>query len=135
MNYWLLKSDPETYSFDDLERDRQTVWDGVRNNQALIFLRQMKKGDAALIYHSGSDKAVMGLAKITRDAYPDPKLDDEKLVVAEVSLARRLSRPVPLAQIKNDSTFSDFLLVRNSRLSVMPVPPALWRKIETLAGL
>ena len=135
MNHWLLKSDPDTYSFDDLERDRRTVWDGVRNNQALIYLRRMKRGDSAFVYHSGRDKAVVGLAAIVRGAYPDPKLDDEKLVVVEVSFGRRLPDPVTLTQIKRDPLFRDFLLVRNSRLSVMPVPPALWKMLESMGGL
>jgi len=135
MNHWLLKSDPDTYSFDDLERDRRTVWDGVRNNQALIYLRRMKRGDSAFVYHSGRDKAVVGLAAIVRGAYPDPKLDDEKLVVVEVSFGRRLPDPVTLTQIKRDPLFRDFFLVRNSRLSVMPVPPALWKMLESMGGL
>jgi len=135
MNHWLLKSDPDTYSFDDLERDRRTVWDGVRNNQALIYLRQMKRGDTAFIYHSGGDRAIIGSAAIVGGAYPDPKLDDEKLVVVDVAAGKRLPNPVTLSQIKRDPIFKDFLLVRNSRLSVMPVPSDLWTRLESMGGL
>ena len=135
MNHWLLKSDPDTYSLDDLERDKTTTWDGVRNNQALIFLRQMKKGDLALIYHSGGDKHVVGLAEISRGPYPDPKLVDPKLVVVDLKFKQRLPRQVTLAQIKADSDFSEFALVRISRLSVMPVPAPLWKKLRTMGGL
>jgi len=122
VNYWLLKSDPETYNFDDLERDGTTTWDGVRNNQALIYLRQRKKGDIALSYHSGGDKHVVGLAEIIRGPYPDPKLEDPKLVVADLKFKQRFPRPLTLAQIKADPDFLEFALVRISRLSVMPVP-------------
>ncbi len=135
MNHWLFKSDPETYSFDDLERDKTTTWDGVRNNQALIFLRQMKKGDLVLIYHSGDGKDIVGLAEIIRAAYPDPKLKDPKLVIVDLKFKQRLSRPVTLAQIKADRSFADFHLVRMSRLSVMPVPAPMWKKLLTMGGL
>ena len=135
MNHWLLKSDPETYGFDDLERDKTTTWDGVRNNQALIYLRKMKKGDFALIYHSGGDKHIVGLVEIIRGPYPDPKLDDSKLVVVDLKFKQRLPRPVTLTQIKADPDFVDFALLRISRLSVMPVPAPLWKKLRTMSGL
>ena len=135
MNHWLLKSDPETYGFDDLERDKTTTWDGVRNNQTLIYLRQMKKDDLALIYHSGGDKHVVGLAEVIRGPYPDPKLEDRKLVVVDLKFKQRLPRPVTLAQIKADPDFLEFALVRISRLSVMPVPAPLWKKLRTMGGL
>ena len=135
MNHWLLKSDPETYGFGDLERDKTTTWDGVRNNQALIYLRQMKMGDLVLIYHSGGDKYVVGLAEIIRGPFPDPKLNDPKLVVVDLKFKQRLPRPVTLAQIKADPDFSEFQLVRMSRLSVMPVPAPLWKKLRTMGGL
>lgn len=134
MNYWLLKSDPETYGFDDLERDKKTVWDGVRNNQALIHLRAMKRGDLAFIYHSGEDKAIVGLAEITNASYADPKENDPKLVVVDLAFKKRLPKPVTLAQIKADADFKDFALVKISRLSVMPVPPNLWKKLMKMAG-
>jgi len=135
MSFWLLKSDPETYSFDDLERDKKTTWDGVRNNQALIYLRQMKRGDLALIYHSGDDKQVVGLAEMTCNPYADPKLCDPKLVVVDLKSKQRLPNPVTLAQIKADRDFADFQLVRMSRLSVMPVPNPQWKKLLTMGGL
>jgi len=135
MNHWLLKSDPESYSYHQLERDRRTVWEGVRNNQALIFLRAMKKGDLALVYHSGRDKHIVGMAEIVRGPYPDPKQKDEKLVVVDVQAQRRLPNPVTLVQIKADPSFADFHLVRMSRLSVMPVPPPLWKALLKLGGL
>jgi predicted RNA-binding protein with PUA-like domain len=129
MAYWLLKSDPETYGFPDLERDKTTVWDGVRNNLALRYLKQMKKGDHALIYHSGKDKQIEGIAQLTREAYTDPKRGDPKLVVVDLKVTRRLARPVTLSQIKADPDFARFSLVRMSRLSVMPVPEELWEKL------
>lgn len=121
MNYWLLKSDPDEYSFDDLERDKRTTWDGVKNAQALIYLREMKKGDAALVYHSGKDKSVIGIADIVKGPFPDPEQDDEKLVVVDIKARKRLPDPVTLAAIKADKRFAEFRLVRQSRLSVMPV--------------
>lgn len=135
MNHWLLKSDPETYSFDDLERDKKTTWDGVRNNQALIFLRRMQKGDEVLIYHSGDDKAVIGLAEVIASPFPDSQFDDPKLVVVDLQFEKRLPAPISLAAIKADPVFADFGLVRQSRLSVMPVPEALWKKLRTMGGL
>lgn len=135
VNYWLLKSDPETYSFADLQRDGRTTWDGVRNAQALVYLRQMKKGDLALVYHSGTDKHIAGLAEIVRGPYADPKVNDEKLVVVDIGAKSRAAKPVTLAQIKADAAFAEFLLVRNSRLSVMPVPAAMWKKLVGMAEL
>jgi len=134
MAYWLLKSDPETYGFPDLERDKQTVWDGVRNNLALRYLKEMKKSDLVLIYHSGKDKQIEGIAEITRAAYADPKRSDPKLVVVDLKIRQRLARPVTLAQIKADPDFSQFSLVRMSRLSVMPVPEELWKKLLKMDG-
>ncbi len=135
VNYWLLKSDPETYGYADLERDGRTTWDGVRNAQALIYLRQMHKGDLVLVYHSGADKHIAGLAIIVRGPYIDPKARDEKLVVVDIRAQSRAATPVTLAQIKADAAFADFLLVRNSRLSVMPVPTAMWNKLMKMAEL
>ncbi|MEK6677608.1 MAG: EVE domain-containing protein [Planctomycetota bacterium] len=133
MNYWLMKSDPETYSFNDLKRDRRTTWDGVRNPQALQSLRTMKMGDNVLIYHSGEDKAVVGLAEIVSDPYADPNQSDPKWAVVDVKIKRILDKPIPLATIKADKAFTGFGLVRNSRLSVMPVPPTLWEKLLAMS--
>ncbi len=130
---WLLKSDPETYSYDDLERDRETVWDGVSNNLALKHIRSIRKGDQALVYHTGEEKAVVGLAKIVSDPYPDPKHKDGRLVVMDIAAERRLARPVTLDEIKKNPAFKDFTLVRLPRLSVMPVSESQWEALLAMA--
>lgn len=127
MAYWLFKSDPETYGFQHLEKDKQTVWDGVSNNLALKHLRAIKKGDKILIYHTGEEKAIVGLAEAIKDAYPDPK--NSKLTVVDIKVGKRLSMPITLAEIKSKKEFADFLLVRMSRLSVMPVSPQHWKAL------
>lgn len=129
MSYWLLKTEPSCYSFEDLERDKKTVWDGVTNALALKYLRQMKKGDQALIYHTGDVKAVVGIADVTSDAYVDPKLNDPKLAVVELKAKKRLAKTVSLAEIKADKAFADFILVKMGRLSVMPVDELQWKKL------
>ncbi|PYU94928.1 MAG: EVE domain-containing protein [Acidobacteria bacterium] len=131
---WLFKSDPDTYSFANLERDGQTVWDGVSNNLALKHLRSVRRGDQALIYHTGDEKAVVGLAEVVNDAYPDPKQKDSRLVVVDVKASERLARPVSLDEIKKQVALKDFDLVRLPRLSVMPVSEAQWNAIMKLAG-
>ncbi|HEX5386202.1 MAG TPA: EVE domain-containing protein [Gemmatimonadales bacterium] len=135
MAFWILKTDAETYAFDQLERERRSVWDGITNPLALIHLRAMAAGDRALIYHSGADKALVGLARVVAPAYPDPQRHDPKLVVVEIEAGRRLPTPVPLAAIKADPAFADLDLVRNSRLSVIPVSPAHWKRLLAMAGL
>jgi predicted RNA-binding protein with PUA-like domain len=135
MSYWLLKSEPEhDYGYDDLERDGETVWNGVKNNLALKHMRQVRRGDQVLVYHTGKAKAAVGIAEVTRSAYPDPGADDERIVAFDIRALRRLERPVTLAVVKADEAFADFLLVRMSRLSVMPVSPAHWKRILRLAG-
>lgn len=134
MAYWLLKADPADYGWAHLVRDRRTTWDGVSNNLALKHIRAVRKGDAALIYHSGSEKAVVGVARVTRDPYPDPERDDPRLVVFDLKPDRQLPVPVSLAKIKSVPAFRDFSLVRMPRLSVMPVPAALWNRILEMAG-
>lgn len=119
MNYWLVKSEPSVYSWDDLTRDKKIGWDGVRNYSARINLKAMKKGDLAFVYHSMEDKAVVGIARITKEAYPDPK--DENWVAVELAPDKKLKKPVTLAQIKADKRLKDMALVRLSRLSVQPV--------------
>ncbi len=131
---WLLKTEPSTYSFADLERDGTTVWDGVANAQALIYLRQMQLGDQLLIYHSGDERAVVGRAEIVSTPYPDPQLGDPKRVVVDVQVRQRLTQPVPLSTIKADPAFAQFGLVRLPRLSVMPVPDELWAKLQALGS-
>ena len=130
---WLLKSDPDEYSFDDLVRDGKTVWEGVSNNLALINLRNIRRGDLALVYHTGKERAVVGLAEITSDPYPDPKKKDPRLVVVEVEAKENLARPVSLDEIKKDAGLKDFDLVRLPRLSVMPVSERQWNAIQALA--
>lgn len=121
---WILKSEPSTYSWSDLVRDQSTVWDGVANAAALIHLRTMAVGDEALFYHSGDDKAIVGIARVTRAAYADPKLDDPRRVVVEIAAVKALKTPVTLATIKADPALRQMPLVRISRLSVSPVSAA-----------
>ena len=128
-NRWLLKTEPEEYSFDDLIRDEKTVWDGVTNALALRHLRVIRKDDNLLIYHTGNVRAAVGLARAESDPYPDPSKPDPKIVVVDVVPIRRLAQPVTLEAIKAAPAFRDFELVRIPRLSVMPVPAALWKRI------
>jgi predicted RNA-binding protein with PUA-like domain len=118
---WILKSEPATYSWDDLARDGTTVWDGVANAAALINLRAMAVGDEALFYHSGEEKAIVGIARITHAAYPDPKLADPKRVVVEIGAVRPLKAAVTLAEVKAEPGLATLALVRISRLSCSPV--------------
>ena len=127
--FFLLKTEPGDYSFDDLDRDGATVWDGVRNYAALKHMREAREGDMALIYHTGKERAAVGIARITSDAYPDPRDGDPKFVVFDIEPVERLERPVPLSEVKDDPTFADFDLVRQARLSAMPVPPELWDRL------
>lgn len=129
MSTWLLKTEPTTYSFDDLVRDGKTVWDGVSNPVALKHLRSMKKGDGILIYHTGNEKAIVGLARVVSAPYPDPRSKDPRLVVVEIAPGRKFERPVTLQEVKADKAFTGFELVRIPRLSVMPVPDSLERRI------
>lgn len=134
MAYWILKTEPSTYSFADLQREGRTVWDGVANNTALIHIRSMQPGDEALIYHSGDERRAVGLARIASAPYADPKLDDPKRVVVDVETARSLAQPVSLATIKADPFFAQLGLVRLPRLSVVPVSPEQWQTLLRLAG-
>lgn len=128
-NYWLLKTEPSTYGYPDLERDRRGVWDGVANPVALRHLRSMAVGDRCFIYHTGDEKRIVGIATVTRAAYPDPKAGDPKLVVVDLEAVERVARPVSLAEIKADGRFADWELVRIARLSVMPVSADRWKAI------
>jgi len=123
---WIFKTEPDSYSFDDLLRKKRDIWDGVRNHVALKHLRNTSVGDPVLIYHTGSQRALVGLARVTRAAHADPSSDDPKMVVVEIAADRPLTRPVPLSEIKADPLYRDFDLVRLGRLSVIPVPEALW---------
>lgn len=133
MAYWLLKTEPSTYGWDDLEREKRAVWDGVTNPVALKNLRAARKGDEVAIYHTGDEKSAVGIAEVIREAYPDPKSDDEKLVVVELVPKRRLAKPVPLQALKADPAFSDSPLLRIGRLSVVPLDGPQWRALLALA--
>jgi predicted RNA-binding protein with PUA-like domain len=122
MNYWLVKSEPDVYHFDTLVKDKKTVWDGVRNFAARLNLKAMKKGDLVLFYHSTGEKAVVGIAKIIKEWYPEPGEPD--WAVVELAPERKLKKPVTLAQVKADKKLSEMKLVKLSRLSVQPVTPA-----------
>jgi len=126
---WLLKSEPDEYSFEDLERDGRTVWDGVRNAVAARNMRQVQPGDDLFFYHTGKQRAIVGVARAESEAYPDPDADEERWVVFELSPVRRLPRPVSLTEIKAVDEFDDWELVRQPRLSVMPVPGPVWSRI------
>jgi predicted RNA-binding protein with PUA-like domain len=133
-SFWLLKTEPDAYSFADLLRGDVTRWDGVSNNAALLHLRAMCAGDAALIYHTGDERQAVGLAEIASAPYADPQAGDPKLVVVDVRALRPLPKPVTLAAIKADPFFADFALVRQARLSVVPVSEAQWRRLLEMAG-
>ena len=122
MAYFLAKSEPDNYSIADLERDGQTVWDGVKNNAALLAIRAMRPGDIVLIYHSGGESAIVGTAEVLSEPRPDP--NEPKSWVVDVRYRGRVTPPVTLRQVKESGQFADFALVRQSRLSTMPVPPA-----------
>jgi predicted RNA-binding protein with PUA-like domain len=130
---WLFKEEPTHYSYDALVKDKKTVWSGVRNPLAQKHLRSVKKGDAIFYYHTGEEKAVVGIAQAMSDAYPDPKDKTGRASVVDVAPVKKLARPVALAEIKADPVFKDFALVRISRLSVMPVSATEWRRIEKLS--
>jgi len=131
---WLFKEEPSHYSFDALVKEKKTVWSGVRNPLAQKHLRSVKKGDAIFYYHTGDEKSVVGIARAMGDAYADPKDKSGKAAVVDIAPVNKLTRPVTLAEIKADPAFKDFALVRISRLSVMPVSAAEWRRIEKLAS-
>jgi len=129
MAYWILKTEPSTYSFADLQKATRTVWDGVANPVALKHLREMNVGDDVLIYHTGDEKAVVGHAKVVKAAYPDPRQDDPKLVVVDLEAGKPLATSVTLKAIKADPAFAELALVRQGRLSVVPVPALLWARL------
>ena len=129
MAYWLLKTESASYSFDDLIADGETQWDGVTNNWALKFMRDVKKDDQALIYHSGKQKSIVGIARITSDPYPDPQSNNPAHVVFNLRAEKRLNGNVTLKRLKDNSAFTTFLLVKHTRLSVMPVEKQIWRLI------
>ena len=128
MNYWVLKSEPTTYSFDDLMRDKRTVWDGVRNYQARNNLRAMEVGDLAIIYHSGGEKAAVGISKIVKAAYKDPKSDEDWSAI-DLAPVKPLIKAVTLAQMKADKMLKNITLVKHSRLSVSPITKSDFERV------
>jgi predicted RNA-binding protein with PUA-like domain len=131
---WLFKEEPSHYSFDELVKDKKTVWSGVKNPLAQKHLRSVRKGDRIFYYHTGDEKSVVGIAKALGDAYADPGDAAGKAAVVDVGPVKKLPRPVTLAAIKADSAFKDFALVRISRLSVMPVSDTEWTRIEKMSA-
>lgn len=134
MAYWLLKSEPQEYSYADLEQDGSGVWNGVKNPLALKYIRTMRPTDEALIYHTGNERRVVGVAEIVTLPYPDPALENPLRVVVDVRAVRSLPQPVTLAQIKQSGNFTGFDLIRLPRLSVVPVSTEYWQQILQLAG-
>ncbi|WP_397418682.1 EVE domain-containing protein [Phenylobacterium sp.] len=134
MACWLVKSEPETYAWADLAREGRTVWDGVRNNAAALHLKAMTVGDEVLFYHSGADKAVVAVAKVAREAFPDASDPAGRFVAVELEPVRALARPVTLAAMKAEPTLAAMAMIRQSRLSVSPVTATEWAAILNLAG-
>lgn len=133
-NRWLFKTEPGAYSFQQLQKDKRTVWDGIRNNLALKHLSRVKKGDWILVYHTGDEKAAVGIAQALRGSYPDPKKKDSKLHVVDIKPAKALSRPVSLTEMKANPKLAKFDLLRLPRLSVLPISEEQWKIIEGMAG-
>jgi predicted RNA-binding protein with PUA-like domain len=135
MSYWLVKSEPSTYSWDQFQKDGQTTWDGIRNYAARLHLRAMKKGDQVLFYHSNEGLAIVGIAKVIREAYQDPSTSDEAWVAVDLKAGKKLKQPVTLDMIKKDKRLSGMALVRIGRLSVQPVTEKEWNAIMEMAGM
>lgn len=131
---WLIKSEPSKYGYADLVRDGRTVWDGVRNNQAALYLKAMKVGDEALFYHSVTEPGVVGIARVTKEAFLDPSDPKGRFVAVEVAPVRALKQPVPLAALKAEPSLGQMAMFRQFRLSVSPVTEAEWATILTLTG-
>ena len=134
MNYWLVKSEPSVYSFENLQRDKKTFWDGVRNYAARNNLRDMKKGDEVFYYHSNEGLEIVGIAKVVKESYQDPTTDNENWVVVDLKPVKRLKNAVTLEEIKKQKDLADMELVRNSRLSVQKVTPAQWKTVLQMSG-
>ena len=132
VNYWLAKqepSGPRGYNFETLKKDKKTVWDGVHNNLALKHMRNMKSGDLVLFYHTGDERQIVGIMEITSKPYPNPKEDNERFIVVDVMYKKSLNRPITLDELKKQKNFTNWELIRISRLSVMPVPKDIWDAI------
>jgi len=134
MGYRLVKSEPSAYSWEQLVKDKQTVWSGVRNYAARLHLRNMKKGDEVLFYHSNEGTDIVGIAKVVKENYQDPTTDDERWVAVDLKSHKKLKKPVPLDVIKKDKRLAGMALVRIGRLSVQPVTDEEWKVVMELAG-
>ena len=134
MPYWLVKSEPFKYSWDNFVKDKQTFWDGVRNYSARIHLNAMKKGDEVLFYHSNEGVEIVGIAKVSKEAYQDPTTEDKAWVAVDLKPVRKLKKPVTLGQVKADSRLGKMALVRLGRLSVQPVTDDEWKIVMEMAG-
>ena len=132
-NRWLFKTEPTVYSFAQLQKDKKTVWDGVGNNLALKNLKDIKKGELVLIYHTGNERQAVGIARALGGAYPDPSKKDPKLLVVDIEAVKPLGRPVTLAEVKAHPKLKTFDLVRNSRLSIMKLTDEQWKIMEGMA--
>ena len=135
-NYWLVKQEPNGprgYNFSTLQKEKTTVWDGVHNNLALKHMRNMKKDDSVLYYHTGDERQAVGIMTVTSKPYPNPEEDNKRFVVVDVKYKRQLDKPVSLEQMKKEKSFKNWELLRISRLSVMPVPKTIWDKIISLS--
>lgn len=132
MNHWLLKTEPGTFSWDDLVRDKKAVWDGVRNFQARKYLKEMKRGDPAFIYHTGEQKAIVGISTVTKESYPEPK--DPSWVAVDLAPAKPLKNPVSLARVRQDKSLQKMVLVRAARLSVQPVTKEEFERVLELSN-
>ncbi len=135
MAYWLVKSEPSTYSWEKLEKDKLTTWDGIRNYAARLHLKAMKKGDQVLFYHSNEGLDIVGIAKVAREFYQDPTTDDDAWVAVDLEPYKKLKNPVGLAQIKKEKRLANMALVRIGRLSVQPVSDDEWKVLMELAGM
>ncbi len=132
MNYWLAKqepSGPRGYNFETLKKDKTTIWDGVHNNLALKHMREIKKGDLVLFYHTGDERQIVGIMEVISDPYPNPKEDNKRFIVFDVKYKKSLKRPITLDEMKKQKKFQNWELIRISRLSVMPVPQQIWDTI------
>jgi predicted RNA-binding protein with PUA-like domain len=134
MAYWLVKSEPSVYSFDQLMAEKQTAWTGIRNYAARLHLRAMKKGDEVFYYHSNEGTDIVGIAKVIREHYQDPTTDDDRWSAVDLKVVRKLKKPVTLETIKKDKRLANMALVRIGRLSCQPVTDAEWKVIMELAG-
>ncbi|MEO5500528.1 MAG: EVE domain-containing protein [Ginsengibacter sp.] len=134
MKHWLAKSEPSVYNIDDLKKDKITTWDGVRNYAARLHLRAMKKNDLVLFYQSNEGMEITGIAKVEKEAYPDPSTDDDRWVAVDLKFYKKLKRAIPLTEIKNVDKLKNMALIRISRLSVQPVSDGEWKILMKMAG-